>query len=169
MNIKVRKLLASQGEKMPHVFLKPAELFIAWQPTLVTTLLGSCVGLIFYLPDSQVSAICHCQLPWQGKATTKVDDFHFVDSSIKYIREYFSSHHLDMAKLEVKMFGGAEIVEASPDGLSSLASVGQQNIEAAVTTLDKYGFQVFKKAVGGRKGYKLYIRTDNGRVLLKRI
>ena len=68
-----------EAMSLPFVYLKPGELYIAWEPTVITTLLGSCVSVVFYLAEPKVTAACHAMLPFQGYKHDQAP-FRFVDS-----------------------------------------------------------------------------------------
>ena len=44
---------------LPMVNLHPGELFVAQEPTLITTILGSCVSVCLFCPKQKIGAMCH--------------------------------------------------------------------------------------------------------------
>lgn len=51
------------GLNFPQVYLKPGELYIAQEPTIILTILGSCIGATFWNRRLGVGALCHAMLP----------------------------------------------------------------------------------------------------------
>jgi len=160
-----------------YVSLYGGELYIAETPTIVRTVLGSCLAIVFHHHASGGSAICHAQLPENGLRPGKCSDscpapcynetmndnpFKFVSCSIRYLVEYFTRTGIPFRDLEVKLFGGANVLVSSP-----VKTIGEMNIEVAEKMLDDYRLQVVSKHVGGDKGRTLYFYSDTGEVFLK--
>ena len=156
--IKKQNPFASLG--LPHIILKPGELHVAWQPTIVSTILGSCVAVVLFLPKSQVSAVCHGMLPFQGDNNDE-PPFQFMDSSILYMLKKLRVGPEN--RPIVKIFGGADMVNAGRD--SGGAKVGEMNIQAAKQVLSQKGYRVDIQKIGGIIGCKIYVRSDTGQVM----
>jgi chemotaxis protein CheD len=71
------------------------------------------------------------------------------------------------AELEVKVFGGSDILVTGPDRRN--VSVGKQNIEAARQALLREGLKLHASHIGGTSGRKIIFSTQTGEVLMKRI
>jgi len=50
-------------EQLPEVYVQPGESHLVREPTMLRTLLGSCVGVTFLVPRLGVGALCHPMLP----------------------------------------------------------------------------------------------------------
>src|SRR5579862_9057959 len=57
------KLMLDVEVNLPEVYLHPGESYLAREPAILRTLLGSCVGATFWSPRLRVGALCHAQLP----------------------------------------------------------------------------------------------------------
>ena len=160
-----------------YVCLYGGELFIAETPTIVRTVLGSCLAIVFYHRASGFSAICHAQLPENIRGTRKCSDscpkpcyneasgenpFKFVSCSIRYLVDYCARKGILLCEIDVKLFGGANILVSSP-----IKTVGEMNIEVAEKMLSSYRLQIVSKHVGGDKGCTLYFYSDTGEVFLR--
>jgi chemotaxis protein CheD len=151
--------------KTERVYLKPGELFTAERPTLITTVLGSCVAITMFVERLGVGSICHAMLP-RNPPSNAIDTFRYVDSSILYMIEDLGAAGVKRNEIEVKLLGGADVldrVEGSP------ASVGQQNIKEAMDIIRKEKLELAACDVGGESGRKIVFYAHTGRVLLKRI
>ena len=50
-------------DALPEVYLQPGESYLARKPTIIRTILGSCVGVTFWSARLGIGALCHAQLP----------------------------------------------------------------------------------------------------------
>ena len=146
---------------LPSVYLKPGELHFATGPTVVTTVLGSCVSVTMFERASGAAAICHAVLP-EGCDS---DALRYVDTAIIRMLELFSARGMLSRRLEVKLFGGADMMIAG----GSRIGVGRRNVEIARQVLAAEGLDVASADVGGTRGRKLFFYTHTGEVLLKRL
>jgi chemotaxis protein CheD len=147
-----------------RVYLGPGELLIAEEPTIVTTVLGSCVAVTMYTRSKKLGAICHAMLPYAHPNTTS--SFRYVDTSLLYMLEFFRQKGIKEADIEAKLIGGGDVL----DHISTVsASVGQQNITAALELLKKEGIQLAARDIGGPLGRKIHFHTHTGKVLLSRV
>lgn len=146
---------------LPLVYLKPGELHFGAAPSVVTTVLGSCVSVTMFERTSGTAAICHALLP-EG---SKDDALRYVDTSILRMLAMFSARGVSPARLEVKLFGGADLLGNG----GSRIGVGRRNVEIARRVLSASGLAVTVADVGGTRGRKLIFYTHTGEVLLKRL
>jgi len=149
---------------LPHVFLKPGELFISRDPAIVSTVLGSCVSITFFEPIARLGAMCHVMLP----SGPMDDGFKFLDSTLGYMVEKIAGMGIRLATCDVKMFGGADVL--LPRELQGCRmSVGCQNVQEAQRRLDALGIVPKATDVGGKQGRKLFFNSHTGDVFLKKI
>ncbi len=154
--------------ELPVVTLHPGELFVATEPTLITTLLGSCVSVCLYCRASRAGAMCHGVMPGQGGH--QEESFRFVDTSVSYMVEVMARQRgFSCARLEAKLFGGADLFSLKPSPARQTSSIGTQNIQAARAVLQKHGVPVVTEQVGGDRGCKLFFYTHTGEVYLKHL
>jgi len=152
--------------ELPLVNLHPGELFVAKEPTLITTLLGSCVSVCLYCPASQVGAMCHGVMP--EKQAHHEESFRFVDTSVSYMVEVMARQRgFSCAKLEAKLFGGADVLSLKLGLANPTPTIGAQNIQSAKAALKKHGVPIVTEHVGGDRGCKLFFYTHTGEVYLK--
>jgi len=132
---------------------------------VVSTILGSCVAVTMFNPGTRVGSICHAMLP-RNPSPRGGETFHFVDSSILYMVRRFRALGVRKGEMEVKLFGGADVLEyRNQNGIS----VGRQNVEIALETIREAGLRLIVSDVGGKVGRKLHFYTHTGEVLLKRM
>lgn len=151
-------------DNQTSLFLKPGELAVTEVPTRVSTVLGSCVAVTFFNRRLQYGAICHAMLP-HGRGDIS---FKYVDGAFDYMLGRFALAGIERHEIEVKLFGGADVLPKSESQYAPL-SVGRQNIVAAKALIEQEGLQLQASNVGGPLGRKIHFFTHTGEVLLKRV
>lgn len=161
-----------------RINLNPGELYIATEPTLVWTLLGSCVAISFYNARLRIGAICHAQVAEERHREYRCSDFcphpcfaeapdsnrfKYVACSIRYMYERFTQFGISGHEITVKLFGGANMFSVH----QTMKSVGEENIEVARKMINDFGLRLVKESVGGKSGRTLYFYSDTGEILLK--
>ena len=155
--------------ELPKIILKPAEIYVGEQPAIVTTTLGSCVSMIFFHQGHHLGAISHALLPTShGQENGQENRFKYVDSSFLWMLERFQSWGIKTQQIQVKLFGGAELLEYDK-GDSQMVTVGQQNIKKALELIETHGLNLKASNLGGEMGRKIFFYTDSGIVLVKNI
>jgi chemotaxis protein CheD len=150
--------------KLEKIYLNPGELVITEEPLMVTTVLGSCVSVTMFHQKTGAAAICHGMLPNGYKS----DSFKYVDTSMRYMVNYFRRLKIPRSEIQVKLFGGADMFNSVQTGVKNL-TVGWQNISIANRCLEEYGLILTSSDVGGKKGRKLIFKTDTGIVFIKKM
>jgi chemotaxis protein CheD len=93
---------------LPVIHLKAGEIYIAENPTLVATVLGSCISVTMFNNRFKIGAICHGALPVYDKYKYG-EPFKYVDFSISYMVSRLSNYGIKTSEIEVKLFGGADM------------------------------------------------------------
>lgn len=157
--------MKSTPDSIPKIFLKPGEMHFALNPTIVSTVLGSCISVTMYDAAHRMGAICHAILPDE---IITGDPYRYVDSSIKAMLRRFERHGIKKGNLEVKLFGGADILPPG-NGIYRTMTVGKQNIFRAREVLKWERLQLLASDVGGSRGRKILFHTHSGEVYLQRL
>jgi chemotaxis protein CheD len=155
-----------------NVYLKPGEMHIAESPTVVSTVLGSCISVTMFCRALAVGAICHGLLPeCKGlKDCTRAcaEGFKYVNCSLQRMIERFRLLNINLSEIEVKVFGGADVLLEEPNKGTAL-NVGRQNIESALQGIERAGLSLATYDVGGAFGRKILFYTHTGEIFLKRL
>jgi chemotaxis protein CheD len=147
------------------VFLKPGDLYISDIPTMVSTILGSCIAVTVFNKRLKTGGICHAMLP-KSPYAEEHRAFRYVDSSILYMLSKFEMMGIRKDEMEIKLLGGADVIDRMNE---DTASIGQKNIEIALEIIRDEDLQLTISDVGGKMGRKVHFYTHTGKVLLKRI
>jgi chemotaxis protein CheD len=164
-------MLELEGE-LPEVFLQPGEVYLARKPTIIRTILGSCVGVTFWNARLGVGALCHALLPRCPKNPTLNLSLptgrRYVDFSITDLARQFDQLGALRPEVQIKVFGGADVLPVN-DAASARATVGRQNCETALEVLRSEGYDITASSLGGTCGRSIQFHTGTGEVLLRRL
>ncbi|MGA2113463.1 MAG: chemotaxis protein CheD [Bryobacteraceae bacterium] len=157
---------------LPDLNLQPGELYLARNPAILRTILGSCVGVTFWSARLGAGAMCHGVLPrsplaWPAGSTLS-DRQRYVDFSIRYLAQQFDALGASRRELEVKLFGGADVLPVG-ESRQGILTVGAQNCLAATEVLAQEGLTVSASDIGGLRGRRIHFNTGSGAVLLQRL
>lgn len=148
----------------PRIYIKPGELYVAREPSLIETVLGSCISVAFYCPTKQCGALCHAMLPSGDE-----EDFKYVDVAINYMVDLIRTNGIVPNTVVAKLFGGADMFDTIKSSGVSRFTVGAKNIEMAQAVLAENGIEITRIDVGGNHGRKILFFTDSGRVFVKKL
>jgi chemotaxis protein CheD len=160
-------------EELAELYVLPGESHLVYQPTVIRTLLYSCVGVTVRCSRLGIGALCHPMLPRAPKIPEHIkpnlaDMRRYVDFTLKDLIEQFDQLGAHRPEIEVKLFGGADVlIVNNPD--ESRPTVGRMNLEMAVKVLREEGFCISASCVGGNTGYHIQFNTLSGEVLLRRL
>lgn len=151
-----------------RIYLHPADLRVLTEPCEVMTVLGPCVSVTLWCPESAVAAICHAMLPKAPESVLSAGSRHpgkYVDEAIPELLARWKQAGGNPRSVEVKLFGGAEInaVRGFP------GNIGTQNVARAREVLRELGLNLAAYDVGGPVGRKLIFDTRSGSVRVKRL
>ena len=135
-----------------QTYLHPGQLCFTTEPTVVTTVLGSCVSVCLYDEEHTAGGVNHFLLPGSLAHT---DSPRFGESANAILLERFRKAGVPVSRLRAKVFGGASM------GGSSAGDLASRNVEVAVAFLRGYGIPVVSQDTGGERGRKLIFRTSD--------
>ena len=150
------------------VHVQPGELCLARSPTILRTILGSCVSVTFWSARLDAGALCHGVLPRSPAGATGPEGHRYVDFSIRYLAKQFDALGAVRRELEVKLFGGADVLPVHADR-SAIPTVGGLNCQAALEVLAEEGFRIAASDLGGVRGRTIRFDIATGEVLVQRL
>ena len=156
--------------ELAEVYLRPGDAYLTRQPTIIRTLLGSCVGVTLWVPRLGWGALCHALLPNCPKSPrcgfTVADGYRYVDFSIRDLARQFDELGALRSEVEVKLFGGSDVLPIS-GGATRRATIGKQNCEVALEVVSAEGFRLAASSLGGTRGRHIQFNTRSGEVGLR--
>jgi chemotaxis protein CheD len=152
----------------PGISVQPGQLYLARSPVILQTILGSCVGVTFWSARLGAGALCHGVLPRCPVGASLADGHRYVDASVRYLAEQFAALGACRHELEIKVFGGADVI-AIPAARMGKPTIGALNCQAALAVLEEEGFSVAASDLGGSRGRTIHFHTGTGEVLVHRL
>ncbi len=147
-----------------RVFLHAGQIFASAEPSEVSVILGSCVGVLLVDAARQAGGASHYLLPYDGQGRPRSP--RYGNAAIAELVARMLGLGSRKEDLEAKVFGGASILKHDrPDG----RSLGSQNIEVARRVLGDEGIRIVAEDVGGYEGRKIVFLTDEGDVWVKKL
>jgi chemotaxis protein CheD len=151
------------GEWGTAVYLQPGDLHVGATPCTVTTIVGSCVAVCVHDPGARVGGVNHYLLPYNldsGEA------LRYGAVSIPRLVSEVLRAGGRRGHLEAKVFGGACMLASLRPRAEHL---GAQNVQLACRLLAEQGIPIVARDTEGDRARKIYFRTDDGAVWLKKL
>ena len=148
--------------RVNEVTLYLGDVYAAPEPTLVKTLLGSCIAVCLYDPTRPVGGMNHFMLPRSDAADSQSARY-----GVPAMRRLITAvQRLGGARrcLVAKVFGGAHVLDIE----ESMLGVPQRNITFVRKFLEAAGIPVLAEDVGGYEPRHVHFHTATGRVLIRR-
>jgi chemotaxis protein CheD len=156
----------------PVVYVDAGEIHLCRTPTILRTVLGSCVAVTFWSGRLAFGAMCHAALPkrpahWPNDQDAP-DAYRYVDVCIRYLVEQFSALGIKKRDIAVKLFGGGDVLPI-PRSNRGLETVGRKNCLVALQTLEEQGYRPAAADLGGLRGRVISFHTGTGEVMVRRL
>jgi chemotaxis protein CheD len=151
---------APSASASDHAFVLLGALYCARTPTVLTTVLGSCVSICLWDRIRCAGGMNHFLLPTSrnGERSPR-----FGDVATERLIQGMLQLGCEASDLRAKVFGGAAVL---PVGEAE-ACVGEQNVAAAFEHLAQRGIPVVTHRTGGRSGLVVRLHTHSGDVELR--
>lgn len=147
---------------MNTIFLPPGGICYPPEPTVVTTILGSCVAVCLWDRKRRIGGMNHFVLPRCNEA---VPTPRYGDVAINRLLAGMGRLGCEQADLRAKVFGGAAVLPVGEQD----NTVGTHNVGAALKALRTHSIPVVARRTGGQRGLFLRFHTEEGRVLVREL
>ncbi|MDR3535671.1 MAG: chemotaxis protein CheD [Acetobacteraceae bacterium] len=145
-----------------RVFLNPGGVHCAAAPTVISTILGSCVAVCLWDRALRVGGMNHYLL---AHDTRRANNTRFGDVAVERLVEGMLRLGCRPDTMRAKVFGGAAVLQFGANG----DTVGSQNVRLALQLMHTRGIPVIARRTGGRFGLMIRLHTDTGDVLVRRL
>lgn len=156
---------------LPEIYVQPGESHLVTQPTILRTVLGSCVGITFWHGRLGIAALCHPMLPCAPDNPPATLGFtgeqRYVNIAVRGLAQQFDALGACRSDVHVKVFGGGDVLNVYDE--SSRPTIGRLNCEMALNVLREEGFRVIASSLRDTCGLNIQFHTGTGEVLLRRL
>ena len=147
-----------------------AEFKIAKAPvSLISTGLGSCLGVCLWDPLRKIGGVVHIMLP--NSKAARSGQLHnpakYADTGIQILRAELIKNGAKDYRLVAKIAGGAQMF--SFQHLQLASGIGEQNIKAVKKVLEDHKIKLLAEDVGGNHGRTIEFFTKDGQLLIRSI
>jgi chemotaxis protein CheD len=121
--------------------------------------LGSCLAVALHDPAANIGGLAHVMLPSGDEAgADATNPGKFADTAIRAMLRRMVEEGATYTDVEAKIAGGSDMFEFESFG----EGVGNRNVEAARTELEKLGVPLVAEDVGGEKGRTVEFNATDG-------
>jgi chemotaxis protein CheD len=154
--------IPAQREQLERrVYLHPGGLWAEPFPGAITTVLGSCVSVCLWDPQTALGGINHFILPQGGAAQSARYGNHALPMLLARVLEIGAQRETLLGCV----FGGASVLPGQAAG----PTLGSRNVAEAFDFLERNEIAVLRHDVEGRQGRKLIFRTADGSTLIRKL
>jgi chemotaxis protein methyltransferase CheR len=159
-------LAANEIVLEPHVKrarIQSGEVWSSEQPSLVSTVLGSCVAACLFDPIAAVGGMNHFMLPEAPEGSLLAASY--GSNAMELLINQLLKAGARRDRLKAKLFGGAHVLKNSDQG----HKVAESNAAFAKEYLERESIAVLAQRLGGTNPLLVNFFTHTGKVLLRTI
>ncbi len=149
--------------QLQEYFLNSGYIYVPQAPTLISTVLGSCVSVCLWDRRLEYGGMNHFLYPSTRNPRQATARYGNVATGV--LIRLFVEEGSRKEDLEAQIFGGAFALDGSP----KVQEVSEQNVAVAKDILRKNGISVVSEDTGGVKGRKLVFNTLANEVAVIRV
>lgn len=135
---------------------------VAQTPSVVRTVLGSCVAVILHVPRLRLSALCHAQMPEKQtehrcfescpnpryQELPDANELKYVTCCIRYMLDELLRRRVRKGEIVTTLVGGANVIR----NIDPKWSVASRNVAIAQSMLEHEGISIAYSDTGGIEG-----------------
>lgn len=158
----VGRSTGSTGEGQQHgsYFLHAGQVHVSSKPRSIVLILGSCAGVCIWDPINGIGGATHYLLPsWDGRGAASP---RYGTFAIERLLENLVEAGAKREQLVAKVFGGGCLFDSMRGTEANKESLGERNVETALTMLAKARIPVVCAEVGRDRGQRIVFQTATG-------
>lgn len=150
---------------MTEIRVKVADLAVSRADDVIATIgLGSCVAIMLYDRATSVGGLAHILLPSEGLSRDRSNLAKFPGTAVPALVKEMKALGA-RGPMTAKIVGGASMFAALlPSGGINM---GERNIEATRSVLERNGLPIIAEDIGGEYGRSVYFHLKTGKVQVK--
>jgi chemotaxis protein CheD len=145
-----------------RVYLTPGSMWCGEMPTVVSTVLGSCISVCLMDRQSGAAGMNHFVLPAHLSGGHSL---RYGDVAMDALFSRMMRLGCDPDQLRAKVFGGANVLPFSKGS----DTVGTQNTRIALEWLRQHSIPIISQRTGGSNGLLIRFHTGSGRVMVRKL
>ncbi len=140
-------------------------MYASKRPTVISTILGSCVAVCLFDPWTRIGGMNHIFLPGKADPNNYNTPCRYGINAMELLINRIMNLGANRKKLAAKAFGGAHLVPS----VAEEKGIGEMNVEFVLEFLRTEGIRLANGDFGGEEARKIFFHTDTGEVFLKRV
>lgn len=160
--------MVGRGSGLIHsarVTIQIGGIFASREPTIVSTVLGSCIAACLRDPVSGIGGMNHFMLPVAPDIECEEDAPRYGVHAMELLIGEIQKLGGQRARLEAKVFGGGHVLNIA----DSADGVPQRNIRFIHEFLRTEGIPILAHDLGGRAARQVHFDIGSGKVRLRRL
>jgi chemotaxis protein CheD len=149
----------------PEVTIHIGQVYTTREPTIIKTILGSCIAACLLDPVARVGGMNHFMLPAPANGSGTGDGSTFGIHAMDLLIGAVQKAGGDRRRIQAKLFGGGHVLRMGATG----NSVPERNIQFIEEFVRTEGIAVASRDLGGYLPRRIHFYTDTGKVLVKRL
>lgn len=138
-------------------------------PEKITTLgLGSCVGIVLYDEKTKLCGMIHIMLPDSSKIKNNTNRAKFADTGIEDMIKVMQKKGTELKDIIAKIAGGAQMFSYG-SGNSDIMRVGEKNVEAVKSILEKNKIKIVAEDTGLNYGRTIIFDPSTGKLIIRAV
>jgi len=142
-----------------------ADYGVSRSPDILRTILGSCVGICIYDPQSKIGGLSHIMLPTSKREYVNIRKY--ADTAIPAMLLDMEKMGCSRNSLIAKITGGATMFKHTENSL--MGDIGKNNITTVRKIHTNLGIKIVAEDVGGDYGRTIDFYLETGEVKIKTI
>ncbi|MBS4024788.1 MAG: chemotaxis protein CheD [Clostridia bacterium] len=134
---------------------------------LITSGLGSCVGICIFDANSKIGGLAHIMLPSSKGVRQSDNKAKFADTAVNVLIADMIKLGAKRGKMTAKIAGGSQMFNFK--GTSDVMRIGERNIEASKQALMEANIPILSEDCGGNFGRTIILDTKSGNLLIRTI
>lgn len=149
------------------VYVKMANYHVAASPgILISSGLGSCVGVSLFDEEKKIGGLAHIMLPKAHRDVAAKHYTRYADTAIKFMLSEMAKMGCCRERFVAKYAGGSSMF---PDLKKGEKGIGDRNIDAVIETLEMLDISIAASDTGGNYGRSIRFYTDSGEMRISTI
>lgn len=142
-----------------------ADYGVSRSPNILRTILGSCVGICIYDPQTGIGGLSHIMLPTSKKEVSNIKKY--ADTAIPSMIHDMTRAGAVRESFIAKITGGATMFKHAENSL--MGDIGKNNITSVKNILSELRIRIVSEDVGGDYGRTVDFYLETGEIKIKTI